>query len=264
MAISKTSLGLSLPDKKEHYSVELFNENFSLLDEQCDKIISKIGIKDYDSSKTYKIGSVCSNDGDLYECIFDISTPEEWTAAHWKSTSLYELLGSLDDKADEIEAKIRNDLPEFVYDENGKITGYKTSIGGADTVFPFSSEDKIGSDLIVDSVYVSGSSNQYIIPSERFYLQIVGYRNMYSASTKIQKYTITGATVEQEISRTFKCICSSGSACISGNLGVLKLICTGKVGDTITPVVYFKESSGATGDKARMVNWIVTMIPLSD
>lgn len=28
--------------------------------------------------------------------------------------------------------------PEFITDENGKITGYKT-LGGADTVFPFSS-----------------------------------------------------------------------------------------------------------------------------
>lgn len=29
--------------------------------------------------------------------------------------------------------------PEWVQDANGKITGYKTDIGGADTVFPFSS-----------------------------------------------------------------------------------------------------------------------------
>ena len=28
--------------------------------------------------------------------------------------------------------------PQFVYDEDGKITGYTTKIGGADTVFPFS------------------------------------------------------------------------------------------------------------------------------
>lgn len=31
------------------------------------------------------------------------------------------------------------DQPTFEYDESGKITGYKTKIGGADTVFPFSS-----------------------------------------------------------------------------------------------------------------------------
>lgn len=32
--------------------------------------------------------------------------------------------------------------PTFAYDENGKIIGYMTKIGGADTVFPFSSVDK--------------------------------------------------------------------------------------------------------------------------
>ena len=29
------------------------------------------------------------------------------------------------------------DQPTFEYDESGKITGYKTKIGGADTVYPF-------------------------------------------------------------------------------------------------------------------------------
>lgn len=36
------------------------------------------------------------------------------------------------------------DQPIFEYDESGKITGYKTKIGGADTVFPF----KNGADVV--------------------------------------------------------------------------------------------------------------------
>ena len=36
------------------------------------------------------------------------------------------------------------DQPTFEYDESGKITGYKTKIGGADTVFPF----KNGADVV--------------------------------------------------------------------------------------------------------------------
>lgn len=36
------------------------------------------------------------------------------------------------------------DQPTFEYDETGKITGYKTKIGGADTVFPF----KNGADVV--------------------------------------------------------------------------------------------------------------------
>lgn len=33
--------------------------------------------------------------------------------------------------------------PQFVYDENGQITGYTTKIGGADTVFPFKNKDYV-------------------------------------------------------------------------------------------------------------------------
>ena len=37
-----------------------------------------------------------------------------------------------------------NEQPTFEYDSTGKITGYKTKIGGADTVFPF----KNGADVV--------------------------------------------------------------------------------------------------------------------
>lgn len=40
------------------------------------------------------------------------------------------------------------DQPTFEYDESGKITGYKTKIGGADTVFPFSSLDGLTGELV--------------------------------------------------------------------------------------------------------------------
>lgn len=36
-------------------------------------------------------------------------------------------------------AELNNNLPQFIYDSSGKITGYKT-LGGADTVFPFKSD----------------------------------------------------------------------------------------------------------------------------
>jgi hypothetical protein len=44
--------------------------------------------------------------------------------------------------------------PTFVYDENGKITGYTTKIGGADSVFPFSASDY----LSMLYVYSKGTS----------------------------------------------------------------------------------------------------------
>ena len=50
------------------------------------------------------------------------------------------------------------DQPTFEYDESGKITGYKTKIGGADTVFPF----KKGSvKKIVSSMLTYTSGNTY-------------------------------------------------------------------------------------------------------
>mgnify|MGYP001083630087 CR=1 FL=1 len=49
------------------------------------------------------------------------------------------------------------DQPTFEYDESGKITGYKTKIGGADTVFPFKSDNSLA--LIVRWGSYSGGSS---------------------------------------------------------------------------------------------------------
>lgn len=49
------------------------------------------------------------------------------------------------------------DQPTFEYDESGKITGYKTKIGGADTVFPFKSSNSLA--LIVRWGSYSGGSS---------------------------------------------------------------------------------------------------------
>ena len=41
--------------------------------------------------------------------------------------------------------------PQFVYDEDGKITGYTTKIGGADTVFPFNCNDFENAKIILNA-----------------------------------------------------------------------------------------------------------------
>lgn len=52
--------------------------------------------------------------------------------------------------------------PDFVYDEAGKITGYKTKIGGADTVFPFSNGlNAIITVRSVNTVYSSTGEKYY-------------------------------------------------------------------------------------------------------
>ena len=49
------------------------------------------------------------------------------------ANTVYQLKNEIDSVNDSL-----GEQPSFVYDENGKITGYTTKIGGADTVFPFS------------------------------------------------------------------------------------------------------------------------------
>ena len=49
---------------------------------------------------------------------------------------------------------LSNNLPQFIYDEEGKITGYKTK-DGADTVFPFS-----GGSGYIESITIFGFGNR--------------------------------------------------------------------------------------------------------
>ena len=49
------------------------------------------------------------------------------------------------------------DQPTFEYDESGKITGYKTKIGGADTVFPFNNRIKLTGAKY--NIYITSSDN---------------------------------------------------------------------------------------------------------
>lgn len=56
--------------------------------------------------------------------------------------------------------------PTFVYDENGKITGYTTKTGGADTVFPFK-----GNELVVKRFSIASAVHQADGTTEEAYLQ---------------------------------------------------------------------------------------------
>lgn len=38
----------------------------------------------YDQSATYNVGDMCVYDGKVYVCAYDITTPEPWTANHWR------------------------------------------------------------------------------------------------------------------------------------------------------------------------------------
>lgn len=47
-----------------------------------------IGISDYDNTATYEIGDYCRYNNQIYKCNTTISTAENWTIAHWTSTSI--------------------------------------------------------------------------------------------------------------------------------------------------------------------------------
>ena len=48
--------------------------------------------EDYDSTSTYSKGDVVANSGNLFRAKADITTPEQWTAAHWESVTVVELI----------------------------------------------------------------------------------------------------------------------------------------------------------------------------
>lgn len=50
--------------------------------------------EEYDSTATYDEGDFVIYEGVLYKCTTAISTPEEWTPAHWTSTLIVENFGS--------------------------------------------------------------------------------------------------------------------------------------------------------------------------
>ncbi len=72
-----------------------------------------------------------------------------------------EKVGDMEQKVNEMSTDL-DGRPEFIYDESGKIIGYKTQ-GGADTVFPFS-EAKI--EIISNArpmVEIKGSKHGYVV-----------------------------------------------------------------------------------------------------
>ena len=84
-----------------------------------------------------------------------------------------------------------------VIDEStGKITGYKTTLGGADTVFPFPDSlfDR-ATDEIFDSIYISSSASVYIPTYGAKFFQITSnpadnYINIRGGKSNLEKHLI--------------------------------------------------------------------------
>ena len=82
-----------------------------------------------------------------------------------------------------------------VIDEStGKITGYKTTLGGADTVFPFSDSSNPTEEFF-DSIYISSSTSVHIPTYGAKYFQITSnpadnYINIRGANSNLGKHLI--------------------------------------------------------------------------
>jgi hypothetical protein len=50
----------------------------------------------YSNSKTYNVGDYCLYDSTLYECVANISEPEEWNESHWEKILLTDVTGVSD------------------------------------------------------------------------------------------------------------------------------------------------------------------------
>jgi len=108
--------------------------------------------------------------------------------------------GAIDEVTDSLEEQ-----PQFVYDENGQITGYTTKIGGADTVFPF----KKGNKCTYIFGYIGGASAFY-------YFTNVNEDNAYSAkswsygtaTTHEDEYLKVAYTVSHKLALTFYSKCT--------------------------------------------------------
>lgn len=108
--------------------------------------------------------------------------------------------------------------PQFVYDENGQITGYTTKIGGADTVFPFKSDlefyienarRETGHQVVVFNIpcpinaeKVSFSFDSITVQKNTEVVIVVNDINVYSINTTAEVETFPNILKEFDLATT--------------------------------------------------------------
>lgn len=86
------------------YNVTAINKNYvyngtewleysDTINNSCQELISD----EYNSILTYNVGDFCIYNNQLYKCNTQITTPENWTAAHWTLTTIGDELKSLEE-----------------------------------------------------------------------------------------------------------------------------------------------------------------------
>lgn len=68
----------------------------------------------YSNAATYNVGDLCTYQGTLYSCSTQISTAEDWTAAHWTATNMAADVSQLKSTLSEYESIFTGDVDESV------------------------------------------------------------------------------------------------------------------------------------------------------
>lgn len=66
----------------------------------------------YSNAATYNVGDLCTYQGTLYSCVTQISTAEDWTAAHWTAVNVSSEISELKEDFTAIMTPSKNLLPD--------------------------------------------------------------------------------------------------------------------------------------------------------
>lgn len=253
------------PEGTDPINIEDLNDNFDLLDEELEK--RPTGTDDISativtfekaseraniaSKETLAIlfGKIMKTFSDLKKVAFSGSYKDLEEKPVLGSGAGASVIESVDDLAAVTEegyivggkagAQIINNLKGFepVLDTTGQITGYKTSVGGADTVFPFRKEPQFLSDNIIYNRYIkytnTSSRDQLVFGMAAYYFFDDILKAEYRTGGKVNILHVT-----KESSHSFVIIGVTAILSPGGSIEMYTHNATSSQGDSHSKVGY--------------------------
>ena len=145
------------------YNVTAINKNYvyngtewleysDTINNSCQELISD----EYNSILTYNVGDFCIYNNQLYKCNTQITTPENWTAAHWTQTKVSNELEEVVERVFEASSK---DIPSNSDLNNYTTPGtYRCPTGTVSQTLSNNPAGNVGFKLIVEC---TSSSERY-------------------------------------------------------------------------------------------------------
>ena len=144
LCASKNNVNRYWVSKPYYFEKFEYYEMVTVVDDQltAENIVEVISTDEYSTEKTYSLGETIQRNGYIYECIVAISTPEEWTSAHWQ------VIGSA-----ELPSSVRFKYEPTVTEENGMR-------------FDASGNDRICWLSAKSNIIIGTGSGEYVIPGQ--------------------------------------------------------------------------------------------------